>query len=231
MPGPSIVIGPLVLFSGEVNRAVQGIYHIFSPNSRASSHRLPLRIYRKFVAQTKMARLKQIVFLIAFLFSIGLFAGFEYQCEFSQDRGASWQNDFPILSRGERQVWMRISGRVVNEDFDYIVHKRVDSRLMGKKNYASALHGKADWAGTSVFVQLPDQAECDVRRPFTFLYKMDFSERGEVESDKKEIPAATKWKPGTYAMLLLLHYTKQKSKEEKKQIVFEKITLVITVED
>ena len=139
------------------------------------------------LTETQNDKTETDIFLIAFRFSIELFAGFEYQCEFSQDSGASWQNDFPILSCGKRQVWMRISGRVVNDDFDYVVHKRVDSRLMGKKNYASALHGKADWAGTSVFVQLPDQAKCDVRRPFTFLYKMDFSERGEVKKEKKNL--------------------------------------------
>ena len=177
------------------------------------------------------AKMKQIIFLITFSFSAMLFAGFEYKCEFSQDNGVNWLNEFPLLSGGKRQVWIRISGRVVNDDLDYIVGKRVDSRIMGKKNYASALHGKADWAGSSVFVQLPDQAKCDVRRPFTFLYKMDFSERAEVKKEKKEIPSATKWEPGTYAMQLLLHYAKQKSKEEKMQLVLEKITLIITIED
>ena len=51
MLNSSIVISPLVLFSGKVNKAVRRTYHIFFANSRASSLRTPLRFYRKFVIQ------------------------------------------------------------------------------------------------------------------------------------------------------------------------------------
>ena len=52
MLNSSIVISPLVLFSGKVNKAVRRTYHIFFANSSAASHWHPLRFYRKFVTQT-----------------------------------------------------------------------------------------------------------------------------------------------------------------------------------
>ena len=54
MLNSSIVISPLVLFSGKVNKAVRRTYHIFFANSRASSLRNPLQFYRKFVTQTTL---------------------------------------------------------------------------------------------------------------------------------------------------------------------------------